>query len=235
MSLDRYPTWPFLAAAVAAAVAVAVRYKRLDRGSNPQGTWLKLLIAWLAVVVVAALGLLVTRNGQRIAPNEGLLIFTDIMASLMVISVPLARATRRLTISELRQIRGPGALTAVFGRRGSVAVIAAMIGTIVVLLAGEYALAARLPGPPAVAACRDYTRWSTFSATGEGPQPDPGILNQAADLAPRGSLRDSLDALVSDLHASDFAHGTTQADAAASVLSDETAVDAACQSVLAAG
>lgn len=108
LRLDHYPSWPFLIAAVAAALAVAVRYMQLDRGSNPPGTWLKLLVAWLAVVVVAALGLVFTRNGQRIAPNEGLLlVYTDIMVSLLVISVPLARATRRLTVSGLRQILAP--------------------------------------------------------------------------------------------------------------------------------
>lgn len=110
-----------------------------------------------------------------------------------------------------------------------------MIGTIVALLAAEFAFAARLPRPPAVVACRDYTSWSIFSATGVGPQPDPGILNEAAYIAPRGSLKDSLDSLVNDLHASTFDRGTTQADAASSILSDETALDTACRSVLAAG
>lgn len=58
-----------------------------------------------------------------------------------------------------------------FGRRGSVAVIVVMIGTIVALLAAEFAFAARLPRPPAVVACRDYTTWSIFSATGVGRSP----------------------------------------------------------------
>jgi hypothetical protein len=234
VSVDRYPTWPFLAAAFAAALAVVVLYMRLDRGANPRSVYLKLLLAWLVVAGAAALGLLVTRTGQRIAPNEGLLVFTDIMVSLIVIAIPIFRATRRLTVSELRQIRGPTALTDMFGLRRSIALVALMIGTIVVLLAGEIALADRLPGPPALVACQDYTTWSIFTATGVGPQPKPGILKQAAEIAPRGALRDSLDALVADLREADSGRGTTQAEAATNVLSDETTLYDACRPVLAA-
>ena len=233
VSVDRYSTWPFLAAAVAAALAVVVLYMRLDRGANPRSTYLNLLLAWLCVVGVAALGLLVTRIGQRIAPNERLLVFTDIMVSLMVIAIPISRATRQLTISQLRQIRGPTALTDQFGLRGSIAFVALMIGTIVALLAGEFALADRLPGPPAVVACQDYTTWRTFLATGAGSHPKPGILKQAAEVAPRGPLQDSLEALVADLHAADSDRGATQAEATANIFSDETMLNDACRSVVA--
>ena len=155
------------------------------------------------------------------------------MASLMVIAIPIYRARRRLTVSELRQIRGPTALTDMFGLRGSIALVAVMIATITGLLAGEFALADRLPGPPALVACQDYTTWSVYTATGVGRQPKPGTLTQAADVAPRGPLKDSLDALVADLHAASFDRGTMQEEAAANVLSDETTLDDACRSVLA--
>lgn len=235
--VDRYPTWVLLVVAVAVAVAVVLRYMTLDRGANARRVWLVWLAGLLAVIGVADLGLLVSRNGQPITPNEGLLVLADIFAGLLVISIPLGRALRRRTDAELRQIRGNGALNALVGRRGSVAVISVMIGTIVVLLVGEIALADQLSAPPAAVACQDYTTWITAPANSVmPPQADEGILNQASVVAPAGRLQASLDALAADVQAAIGDSGTIQRLADESrILSDETAVTHACKSVPAVG
>jgi hypothetical protein len=70
---------------------------------------------------MSAFGVLVTRNSQRITPNEGLLVVADIMLGLLVVSIPVGRAGPGSLIqnsdSELRRIRASGALEALPGRR----------------------------------------------------------------------------------------------------------------------
>jgi hypothetical protein len=233
--VNGYPTWPFLAVAAASVVAAILLLMRLDRGANPRSVYVKLLLAWLSVVGVCALGLVVDRGGRRVITNVGLLFFTDIMVTMIVAAIPFWLKTRRWSVSELRKIRFPTGLGYVFGTGGGIAFVVLVIGTLVALLAGEFALADLLPGPPAVVACQDYTAWSTYQATGAGPPPRPGILTQAAEIAPDGVLRDSLDALVADQHAADTDPGQSllQAVATANVYSDETTLDSACRSVLA--
>jgi 4-amino-4-deoxy-L-arabinose transferase-like glycosyltransferase len=231
--VDRYPTWVLLVVAVAAAVAVVLRYMRLDRGANPRRAWLGLLAGLLVVIGVADLGLLVSRTGQPITPNEGLLVVADVFAGLLVTSILVGRAARRLTDAELHQIRGRGALIALLGRRGSVAAIAVVIGTIGVLLAAESALADRLPRPPAAVACEDFTTWITAPANaGLPPVADQGILNHAVVVAPPGRLQVSLDALALDVQAAIDGGGTVQRLVEEErIVSDETAVTHACKSV----
>ncbi|HUB40280.1 MAG TPA: hypothetical protein VMA72_15635 [Streptosporangiaceae bacterium] len=153
---DRYPSWILLLAAIALAGAVALRYMILDRGSNRRRLWLMLLALWLVGVGLAATGAVRTRTGENITPNEGLLILADLMAGLLVISVPAGRALRRLTDSQLRQLRVRNAMLVALGKGQAIVVVALMLATLAALLVGETALAAKVPGPPAVAACQDY-------------------------------------------------------------------------------
>jgi hypothetical protein len=113
--VGRYPTWTLLLAAIALAVAVVLRYMILDRGSNLRRLWLMLLAIWLAVIGLAATGVVRTWSGESITPNEGLLVLADLMAGLLVISVPLGRALRRLTGNQLRQLRVRNALQVALG------------------------------------------------------------------------------------------------------------------------
>src|SRR5215469_393590 len=119
VKVDRYPTWPFYRRLCCRCSGRCPALHTAGPRSEPRSTYLKILLAWLLVPRLAALGLIFTRTGQRIAPNEGLLVFTDLMASLTVIAIPICRATGRLTVSELRQIRGPTALTDMFGPGGA--------------------------------------------------------------------------------------------------------------------
>jgi len=133
--IDRYPTWALLLAAMALAGAVVLRYMILDRGSNPRRLWLMLLAIWLAVVGLAATGVIRTHSGENITPNEGLLVPADLMAGLLVISAPAGRALRRLTDNQLRQLRVRNAMQVALGRRQTIVVMALMLGTMAALLA----------------------------------------------------------------------------------------------------
>jgi hypothetical protein len=112
------------------------------------------------------------------------------MASLLLMSVPLGRALRRLTGNQLRQLRFRNALQVALGGRQAFAVVALMLGTTAALLAGESALAAKLPGPLAVVACQDYN--TLMLAPGNGTMPpnaDQVLLARAAHMASPGHLR----------------------------------------------
>jgi len=235
--LNRFPTWIVLLAAIASVIAVIGRYIVIDRGANPRRLWLMLLGAWLAVTGVGALGILRTRTGQRITPNQGLLVLADEMAGLLVISIPLARAAHRLTVSELRQLRSGDAVSALFGRHYLVKVIALMLGPMAILLAGEIALAAELPAPPAVVACRDYTTWILAPANaGLPPRADQAILTHASRVAPPGHLANDLNALAADVGLAIRDVNTMQRILdEARVVSDEKAVSLDCKSVPATG
>jgi hypothetical protein len=131
---------------------------------------------------------------------RGLLVLADLMAGLLVMSVPVGRALRRLTDSQLRQLRVRDAMQVALGRRQTLVVVALMVVTMAALLAGESALAAKLPGPPAVVACQDYRTW--ILAPGNGTMPpsaDQAMLAQAAQIAPPGHLRLDLAALAADV------------------------------------
>lgn len=230
--VGRYPTWVLLLGAVGSAVAVVVRYMLLDRGSNPRRLWLMLLAAWLVVIGLAASGALVTRNGERIAPNEGLLVLADLMVGMLVISAPVGRATRRFSDADLRRLRVRGALGTLLGRRRALAVMALLLGTMIALLAGEVALAARLPWPPALVACQDYATWSQAPANGTmPPAADEGILARASRVAPPGQLNVDLNALAADVRSAIFDTGTAQILDEARIVSDEQALDLDCKSV----
>jgi hypothetical protein len=235
--VDRYPTWSLLLAAIALAAAVVLRYMILDRGSNPRRLWLILLTTWLAVIGLAAAGVFRTRTGESITPNEGLLVLADLMAGLLVISVPLGRGLRRITDRQLRQLRVRNALRAALGRRQTFAVVALMLGTMAALLAGEGALAAKLPGPPAVVACQDYETW--ILAPGNGTMPpsaDQAMLARAAHMAPPGHLQLDLAALAGDVQSAISDGGTAQGILDYErILSDESNVNVDCKTVPAAG
>jgi hypothetical protein len=235
--LDRYPTWTLLLAAIALAVAVVLRYMILDRGSNPRRLWLMLLAIWLAVIGLAAAGVVRTRSGESITPNEGLLVLADLMAGLLVISVPAGRALSRLTDSQLRQLRVRNAMYVALGRRQTIVVMALMLGTVAALLAGESALAAKLPGPPAVVACQDYRTW--ILAPGNGTMPpdaDQAMLARAAHIAPPGQLRLDLAALSADVQSAISDGGTAQGILDYSpILSEVSSVNLDCESAPAAG
>ncbi|HXW45891.1 MAG TPA: hypothetical protein VEL03_13945 [Streptosporangiaceae bacterium] len=235
--VDRFPTWILLLAAIALVSAVVLRFMVLDRGSNPRRLWLILLALWLVVVGLAAAGVFRTWSDQNITPNEGLLVLADVMAGLLVISVPVGRAVRRLTDDQLRQLRGRGAMLVALGRRQFIVVMALMLGTMAALLAGESALAAKLPGPPAVVACQDYTTW--ILAPGNGTMPpsaDQTMLAQAARIAPPGRLRLNLAALAADVQSAISDGGTAQGILEYSpILSEESSVNLDCKSVPVAG
>jgi hypothetical protein len=235
--VDRYPTWALLLAAIVLAAAVVLRYMIVDRGSNPRRLWLMLLAVWLAVVGLAAAGLVRTRTGEPITPNEGRLVLADLMAGLLVGSVPAGRALRRLTGEQLRQLRVRDALQVALGRRLAFLVIALVAGTMAVLLAGESALAANLPEPPAVVACQDYQAW--ILAPGNGtmpPRADQAMLARAASIAPPGRLRLDLAALAADVRSAISDRGTAQGIAEyPQILSELSNVNLDCQSVPAAG
>jgi hypothetical protein len=235
--VDRYPTWILLLAAIALAGAVVLRYMILDRGSNPRRLWLMLLALWLVVVGLAATGVFRTRTGEKITPNEGLLVLADVMAGLLVGSAPLGRALRRLTDNQLRQLRVRNALQVALGRRQAIVVMALVLGTMAALLAGESALAAKLPGPPAVVACQDYETW--ILAPGNGTMPpsaDQTMLARAARIAPPGQLRLDLAALAADVQSAISDGGTAQGILDYSrILADESNVNLDCKSVPAAG
>jgi len=235
--VDRYPTWALLLAAIALAGAGVLRYMILDRGSNPRRLWLMLLAIWLAVVGLAAAGVIRTYSGENITPNEGLLVLADLMAGLLVISVPAGRALRRLTDNQLRQLRVRNAMQVVLGRRQTIVIMALMLGTMAALLAAESALAAKLPGLPAVVACQDYRTW--ILAPGNGTMPptaDQAMLAQAAHIAPPGQLRLDLAALAADVQSAISDGGTAQAILEYSpILSDESDVNLDCESVPVAG
>jgi hypothetical protein len=230
--LDRYPTWILLLAAVAAAVAVVARWMYLDRGSNPRRLWLLLLAAWLAVIGLAWAGVLVTRNGEKITPNQGLLVLADLMAGLLVASVPVGRTMRRLA-DELGQPRA-GDAVAGFYRGWRILVVAAlMVGTLAALLTAEIALAGETPASPAVIACRDFTTWSLANPT-MPPRADRAILAQAASVAQAGRLRLVLQELDGDVQSSISDSGTAQILDEVRILSDEDAVNQDCTTAPAA-
>jgi hypothetical protein len=83
-----------------------------------------------------------TRSGERITPNEGLLVGADLMAGMLVLSIPAGRAARRLTDEELRQLRVGDALQTLLGRYRAFAAIALVLVTMAALLVGEIAVAA---------------------------------------------------------------------------------------------
>lgn len=232
--LGRYPTWILFLAAVASTVGVIARYMVLDRGANPRRTWLWLLAAWLVVVGLAGAGLLVARNGQRITPNEGLLVFADLMAGWLVLSIPVGRATRRLTDRELRQLRVGDAGATLLGQRHFITLaVVLVLGTMSALLVGELALAARLPAPPAVVACQDYTTWILAPANATFPPPaDQQVLARATAVAPPGRLRQDLSALGADVQSALVGADTAQGvQDMANIPSEEETVNLDCQSV----
>jgi hypothetical protein len=235
--VDRYPAWALLLAAIALAGAVVLRYMILDRGSNPRRVWLMLLALWLVVIGLAAAGVVRTRTGANITPNEGLLVLADVMAGLLVISVPVGRALSRLTDGQLRQLRVRNAMQVALGGRQAVVVMALMLGTVVVLLAAETALAAKLSGPPAVVACQDYRTW--ILAPGNGSMPpdaDQAMLARAAQIAPPGRLRLGLAALSGVVQSAIADGGSAQGILDSSqILSDVSNVNLDCKSVPAAG
>jgi len=231
--VDRYPTWALLLAAIALAGAVVLRYMILDRGSNPRRLWLMLLAIWLAVAGLAATGVVRTHSGENITPNEGLLVLSDLMAGLLVISVPAGRALSRLTDTQLRQLRVRNAMQVALGRRQTIVAMALMLGTVAALLAGESVLAAKLPGPPAVVACQDYRTW--ILAPGNGTMPpdaDQAMLAQATHIAPPGRLRLDLAALAAAVQSAISDGGTAQGILDYSpILSEESNVNLDCESV----
>jgi hypothetical protein len=135
---------------------------------TPRQLWLMLLELWLVVVGLAAAGALVTRAGERIAANEGLLVLADLMVGLLVISASVGRATRRLSDDGPQRLRVGSALEGLFGRAGP-----SRHGAIdrhVDRSAGwEIALAAELPGPPAVLPGQDCAPWILAPANGTMP------------------------------------------------------------------
>jgi hypothetical protein len=232
-NLDRYPTWILLLAAVASAVAFVLRYKALDRRPNLLRPSLMLLAGLLAVIGLARAGIFVTRGGERITPNEGLLILADLMAGMLVLSIPAGRATRRLTDGELRQLRSGNALQAIFGRKALFIVVTVVFGTMAALITAEAAAAAELPPPPAIAACRDYTTWLLAPAN-KGtmpPKADQGILAQAARVAPPGRLRQDLRDLSATITAAIPSTGWSQAGLDGLIVSGLDAVSNDCRSV----
>jgi hypothetical protein len=231
--LDRYPTWIVLLAAVAAAFSVVVRWMYLDRGSNPRRLWLMLLAAWLGVIALAWTGLLVTRNGEKVTPNEGLLVLADLMAGLLVVSVPVGRTMRRMA-DELGQPRAGDALARFYRGWRLLTVAALMLGTMAALLTAEIALAGEPPEPPAVVACQDFTTWSLANPT-MPPRADQAILAQAARVAQAGRLRLDLQALDGDVQSSIDESGTAQLVDEAQIASEELAVDQGCAAAPAAG
>jgi hypothetical protein len=231
--LDRYPTWILLLAAVAAAVAVVARWMYLDRGSNPRRLWLILLAAWLAVIGLAWAGVLATRTGEKITPNEGLLVLADLMAGLLVASVPVGRTMRRLA-DELGQPRAGNALAGVYRGWRMLTVVALIVATMAALLAAETALAGQTPEPPALVACRDFTTWSLANPT-MPPRADRAVLAQAASVAQAGRLRLDLQTLDGDVQSSIDDSGTAQILDEVRILSDEDAVNQDCTAAPAAG
>jgi hypothetical protein len=231
--LDLYPTWILLLVAVAAAISVVARWMYLDRGSNPRRLWLMLLGAWLAVIALAWAGLLVTRTGEKITPDEGLLVLADLMAGLLVASVPVGRTMRRMT-DELGQPRAGHALVGFYRGWRILAVAALTVGTMAALLTAEIALAGEPPEPPAVVACQDFTTWSLANPA-MPPRADQAILAQAARVAQAGRLRLALQALDSDVQSSIYDSGTAQIVDEARIVSDEGAVDQDCTAAPAAG
>jgi hypothetical protein len=208
-NVDRYPTWVLLLVTIVITAAVVLRYAALDRGSNPRRIWLMLMAAWLAVIGLAAVGLIRSRTGQQIPPNQGLLVLTDFMAALLVISVPAGRAMRRLPSDRLRLLRDTNAWQVLLGKWGPLVVLVLMLGTMAGLLAGEIALAAELPGPPAAAACQDYTTWFLDPANSTTPpRADRQILTEASQVAPPGNLRSDLAALTADVQSAISENGT---------------------------
>jgi hypothetical protein len=231
--LDRYPTWILLLVAVAATVAVIARWMHLDRGSNPRRLWLMLLGAWLAVIGLAWAGLLVTRNGEKIAPNEGLLALADVMAGLLVASVPVGRTMSRLA-DEPGQLRAGDALVGFYRGWRMLGVVALIVGISAGLLTAEFALAGETPEPPALVACQDFTTWGLANPA-MPPRADQALLAQAASVAPAGRLRLGLQALDSDVQSSIYDSGTAQIVDEARIVSDENAVDQDCTAAPAAG
>ncbi|HTW02858.1 MAG TPA: hypothetical protein VMF87_21320 [Streptosporangiaceae bacterium] len=231
--LDRYPTWILLLVAVAAAISVVARWMYLDRGSNPRRLWLMLLGAWLAVIALAWAGLLVTRNGEKITPDEGLLVLADLMAGLLVASVPVGRTMRRMA-DDLGQPRAGAALVGFYRGWRILAVAALTVGTMAALLTAEIALAGEPPEPPAVVACQDFTTWSLANPT-MPPRADQAILAQAASVAQAGRLRLDLQALDSDVQSSIYNSGTAQIVDEARIASDEGALGQDCTAAPAAG
>ena len=231
--LDRYPTWILLLVAVAAAISVVARWMYLDRGSNPRRLWLMLLGAWLAVIALAWAGLLVTRTGEKITPDEGLLVLADLMAGLLVASVPVGRTMRRMAV-ELGQPRAGYALVGFYRGWRILAVAALMVGTMAALLTAEIALAGEPPEPPAMVACQDFTTWSTANPT-MPPRADQAILAQAARVAQAGRLRLDLQALDGDVQSSIYDSGIAQIVDEARIVSAEGAVDQDCTPAPAAG
>jgi len=207
----------------------------LDRRSNPRRLWFMLLGAWLAVIGLAGAGALVTRTGHRITPNEGLLVCADLMAGLLVLSIPAGRAMRRLTDEELRQLRPGDAWRTLLGRYGAFAAVALVLVTMAALMVAESAVAAELPPPPAVAACQDFTTWLLAPANRAVPQQaEQGLLVQAAGVAPPGPLRLDLETLAADVQSEIRGNGLAQ-DAQDSVIADEDAVILDCEPLPAAG
>ncbi len=207
----RYPTWVLLLVTIVIAAVVVLRYAALDRGSNPRRVWLMLMAAWLAVIGLAAAGLIRSRTGQQITPNEGLLVLADLMAALLVISVPAGRAMRRLPSDRIRLLRITNAGQVLLGKWWALVVVGLTLATMAGLLAGEIALAAELPGPPAAAACQDYTTWFLDPANSTmPPRADRQILTEASQVAPPGNLRTHLAALAADVQSAISGNGTIQ-------------------------
>lgn len=232
--LDRYPTWVLLLAASALTVAAIVRFRVLDRRPNPLLIWFMLLAGCLAVALgLAVTGLLRTRSGQRFTPNEGLLTYADLVAGMLVVSIPLGRAMRRLTDGEVRQLRAGNAIQRLFGGNGPFVggVIVAVITA--ALMTGELALAAALPPPPAVAACQDYTTWLLAPANVDvlPPTADQGILARAARVAPPGPLRVQLRQLVATVQAEPRRQGSSLLVTDNEIASGLGAVNHDCTSV----
>lgn len=233
-AVGRYPTWLLLVAAVALAVAAVGRFMSLDRRSNPRRVWFMLLAAWLAVIGLAGAGVFTTRTGQRITPNEGLLVCADLMAAMLVLSIPAGRATRRLTVEELRQLRPGDALRSLFGWKRALAVTALMLGTMAALLAGEIAVATELPPPPAVAACQDFTTWVLAPGNSDmPPRADHELLTQATRVAPPGPLRQHLQTLTAAVLSAISDNGQAPGDQN-SVFAAEDAVILDCKPLSAA-
>lgn len=234
--VNRYPTWVLLVAAVAMTVAVVVRFIILDRGASPRRIWPRLLAVFLATVALAGSGLLKTRTGQRVTANEGLLVDTDILAGLLVLTFPARYAVRRLPDADPGRLR-PGADVAPLYQRRQFLGAMVVLATTVVLLAGEIALAAQLPALPAAAACQDYRTWILAPANATlPPEADVGTLARASTAVPPGRLRDDLRTLLSGVRAAILAKGTEQGILdEAQIVTGVTALNRDCAAVPATG
>jgi hypothetical protein len=236
-NVDRYPTWVLLFVTIVLGVAVVLRYAVLDRGSNPRRLWLMLMAAWLAAIGLVAAGLVRSRSGQQVTPNEGLLVLADFMAALLVISVPVGRAMRRLPSDRLRLLRPNNAFQVLLGNRGAFAVMVLLLGTMAGLLAGESALAAELPGPAAATACQDYTTWMLDPANNSmPPRADQRLLTEASQVAPPGDLRSELAALAANVQSAISGNGTIPGILDETrIISEEGTVSQHCTSVQGSG